>query len=506
MVRGKMPAYASAGTQTFAVTVNGTAVENNQITNSCGSRTASGQLPCTYSFPAPAGSDTFVISLGDASYNLLSQGTVAASITSGKTTVLYLTFHGVPDSVHLALDNAAPSVGASSTVHLTAVAYDKSGNQIIGDDYLTPITIASGDASGQTSLSATQFKNPNDVVNVSFTGHLTPAITISVVSPASNLNQPAILKPDAFKIVATTAYTISDLTSGPDGNIWFTECGGNQPNSVCRVGRVTPSGALTESPDIAIPTNGYFERITSGPDGNMWFSEGNNPYVGRVTMSMQMTQMPVKSLSPIEAYDAIPIAAGPDGNIWIADSYRLFKMTPAGAVTAYNPSGLSWPTSIVTGPDGALWMGEGGYIGRLTTSGSYTAYQIPAATFGSMQSNSVFLPDNKLYFIYFTNAVHAAAALQSITTSGTISVVPVNSGTLQGPLSAGPDGKLWGVGQVSGTVPYSGIGRLDPATGDLSVYPYDNAISYGIAASAWGADGNLWLAAGNQIIRFTYAP
>ena len=65
------------------------------------------------------------------------------------------------------------------------------------------------------------------------------------------------------------------ITSGPDGNLWFTETAGN------KIGRITPSGSFTEYP---IPTSisGSFD-ITSGPDGNLWFTEKDGNKIGRAT-------------------------------------------------------------------------------------------------------------------------------------------------------------------------------------------------------------------------------
>src|SRR5947207_2382042 len=52
-----------------------------------------------------------------------------------------------------------------------------------------------------------------------------------------------------------------EITTGPDGNLWFTEHGifGN------RIGRITTVGAITEFP---VPTaNAIPDGITAGPDG-----------------------------------------------------------------------------------------------------------------------------------------------------------------------------------------------------------------------------------------------
>ena len=63
------------------------------------------------------------------------------------------------------------------------------------------------------------------------------------------------------------------ITSGPDGNLWFTE---NTRNAVVRL---TPSGAFTF---FTVPTAGANPHgITTGPDGALWFTEFNANKIGR---------------------------------------------------------------------------------------------------------------------------------------------------------------------------------------------------------------------------------
>ncbi|MHB1536539.1 MAG: Vgb family protein, partial [Acidimicrobiales bacterium] len=64
------------------------------------------------------------------------------------------------------------------------------------------------------------------------------------------------------------------ITAGPDGNLWFTENGGD------KVGRITPAGAITEYP---LPTaNSGPDGITAGPDGNVWFTENGGNNIGKL--------------------------------------------------------------------------------------------------------------------------------------------------------------------------------------------------------------------------------
>src|SRR5258706_467868 len=65
--------------------------------------------------------------------------------------------------------------------------------------------------------------------------------------------------------VAGADPSLGDMTSGPDGNLWFID-NGVPP----RVGRITPSGAIT---NFGLPAKiGTLRSITNGPDGNLWMT------------------------------------------------------------------------------------------------------------------------------------------------------------------------------------------------------------------------------------------
>lgn len=73
------------------------------------------------------------------------------------------------------------------------------------------------------------------------------------------------------------------ITVGPDGNIWYANAATLVPprssNPGSTIGRVTLNGEVTE---FKIPTTGGGpEGITSGPDGNIWFTEFNAGKIGR---------------------------------------------------------------------------------------------------------------------------------------------------------------------------------------------------------------------------------
>ena len=167
-----------------------------------------------------------------------------------------------------------------------------------------------------------------------------------------------------------------NITSGPDGNLWFTE-DGLINGGIGTIGRMTTSGMLAEFP---LPTSpgmaSRAEDITLGPDGNLWFtwSEGSvtvgpplTRSVGRITPSGAITQFPLGS-DP--SFAVAGITSGPDGNLWFTEpgSNRIGRISVTGTVEHFPvPTPNSLPLDITVGGDGNLWFTEGdaSKIGRL---------------------------------------------------------------------------------------------------------------------------------------------
>jgi len=169
----------------------------------------------------------------------------------------------------------------------------------------------------------------------------------------------------------------TDIITGPDGALWFTNEGSNS------IGRITTAGAVTiyTSLDINGPTS-----ITTGPDGALWYTNEGNDTIGRITTSGVTTTYTDPSISYPSS-----ITTGPDGALWFTNTTAfpnilsndvtlapgsIGTITTSGVVTNYTDPSIDGPTSITTGPDGALWFTNSfdGSIGRITTSGAVTSY------------------------------------------------------------------------------------------------------------------------------------
>ena len=169
----------------------------------------------------------------------------------------------------------------------------------------------------------------------------------------------------------------TDIITGPDGALWFTNEGSNS------IGRITTAGAVIiyTSLDINGPTS-----ITNGPDGALWYTNEGNDTIGRITTSGVTTTYTDPSISYPSS-----ITTGPNGALWFTNTTAfpsilsndvtlapgsIGTITTSGVVTNYTDPSIDGPTSITTGPDEALWFTNSfdGSIGRITTSGAVTSY------------------------------------------------------------------------------------------------------------------------------------
>jgi virginiamycin B lyase len=163
------------------------------------------------------------------------------------------------------------------------------------------------------------------------------------------------------------------ITSGPDGNIWFTE---SLRNAVVRL---TPSGVFTF---FEIPTPGANPHgITVGPDRALWFTEFNGNRIGRID-PFAKPRPAIKEFGPVTG-SPDRITAGPDGNLWFTEPFpfdnRIGRITPTAVpvITEFPVPNRSEPRDIVAGPDGNLWFTEfaAEQLSQITPDGVITPVQ-----------------------------------------------------------------------------------------------------------------------------------
>jgi streptogramin lyase len=263
------------------------------------------------------------------------------------------------------------------------------------------------------------------------------------------------------------------ITTGPDGNLWFTDLGTNA------IGRITPAGVITEFPLAAASDPG---GITTGPDGNLWFTELGPNKIGRITTAGVVSEF----ATPTPSSDPTEITTGPDGNLWFTEQFvaKIGRITPTGV---FNPNpefstGITSGTAGITaGPDGNLWFTEYGSakVGRITPTGTVTEF----AT-GTQPNEIAAGPDGSLWF-----AETGSAKVGRISTGGNLTefTLPAPATNFDYGMRVGPDGNLWST-DIQANLVY----RITPL-GAITAFPIplSNSRPQGITM---GPDGNLWIA------------
>jgi hypothetical protein len=125
------------------------------------------------------------------------------------------------------------------------------------------------------------------------------------------------------------------ITAGADGYLWFVENNGH------KVGRITPSGTITEFP-LPVVTRSF--RIAAGPDGNLWFTEFDNNKIGRITTAGVLKEY----LIPTADSRPYGITAGTDRNLWFSE----FNAKKIGRVGVGDPTLAISNLSPTSGPAG----------------------------------------------------------------------------------------------------------------------------------------------------------
>ena len=280
-----------------------------------------------------------------------------------------------------------------------------------------------------------------------------------------------------FPMTLPTTSPVS-ITTGADGNLWFTEAFSN------KIGRLTPSGTLTEFTNAIQAGDDFVGDIAKGPDGNVWFVSGSG--VAEITPSGAITQY-----GPFGAGIGVTagLTTGPDGNLWLglgsATQNWVGKVSPTGTLLAKYaiPSNVG-VVSMTAGPDGSMWFTEAtnGKIARVTLSGVIVEFTPPSASGGN--GGITVWSDGNLWFIGGQGGIPAVNHIDRITPAGVITEfgIPNTNAPIQ--ITVGSDGNLW----IADT--FQVIKMLAPG----SYLNYSIVGANNLGAIVAGPDGNIWFA------------
>jgi len=269
------------------------------------------------------------------------------------------------------------------------------------------------------------------------------------------------------------------ITSGPDGNLWFTET-----NNYSKIGKITPSGTITT---YSLPADRISDGITSGPDGNLWFSGGY--FIGKITPSGTFTPYFLSGYNTGSSFNNI--TSGPDGNLWFTETTSIGKITTSGTITHYSLSDVTDNYGITSGPDGNLWFTANNAntnvnkVGKITPSGTITEYSMSGSDPSCISRGITSGPDGNLWFTEECAGTGVTSLIGKITPSGTMTEYTVPNNDVPGQITSGPDGNLWF------TEGGNKIGKITPS-GTITEYSVSISNVNNGDGITIGPDGNIW--------------
>ncbi len=243
-----------------------------------------------------------------------------------------------------------------------------------------------------------------------------------------------------------TEYPIPTVNSAPtsmalgsDGNLWFTE----ENSFANKIGTINPTTHVITEYSAGISPFVFPYQITSNPDGNLYFTEYDGNKIARITTAGVVTEFTIPTANTFPGY----IVSAPDGALWFTQSgtNQIGRMTTSGSFTEYTiPTASSNPSGISVGPDGALWFleesGAANKVGHITTAGVFgPEYTIPTAN--SQPMTIVTGADGNLWFTENNNSANKVARM---TTAGVFTEFPLptaNSGPCS--ITLGPNNHIW---------------------------------------------------------------
>jgi len=264
-----------------------------------------------------------------------------------------------------------------------------------------------------------------------------------------------------------TNSAVQGITTGPDGNVWFTDPGANA------IGMINPTNHVISS--FTVPTaNATPSGITMGPDGNLWFTELNADKIGEInptTHTFSEFSLPTVTGGPTN------ITTGPDGNLWFTEP----RAHQIGEINTHANSEFAVPCCVVggagitAGPDGNVWF-TWGYLAKINPTNDVITEFEPPEAWGISPG-----PDGN---VWFTSRGDDVGMINLTTDAISTFITPTASSETDG-ITADPDGNLWFTEEVGK------LASINPTTDAITEYsiPYAGSSPNAITT---GPDGNLW--------------
>ncbi len=290
------------------------------------------------------------------------------------------------------------------------------------------------------------------------------------------------------------ARTATDITAGPDGNLWFLARSETGTDDV--LGRITPVGDITTFP-LGADADG---QVTAGPDGNLWAASNpatTPPRVGALSEATTSGTITPHTVDHVRS--PVAITAGPRGHLWALYGNKVKEIDTDGVVQATFRL-PSTGNDLTVGADGNLWVTFSAFVAgvyRLSPEGRVDTFLTDPFDGVTNPTDDLFgiaaAPDGRLWTVENDDSIpdpRSQIVLCTFTTNGTRTCDP---GTpLAHVITNGPDGSLWTDGARRDLVGFDLPSRLVrlPLSGGSTEFTDDGLTD--ISSIAAGPDANVW--------------
>jgi len=235
------------------------------------------------------------------------------------------------------------------------------------------------------------------------------------------------------------------ITNGSDGNRWFTE-GTEFTSAPPKIARITPAGDITEfAPDVADGCNVcIITDIAQGPGGILYITS-NDPTLMRFNVATQSFETPVQMPNTGALGGNLAVSAT---DVWITDFNNDVVWRYQISNGQFTSFAVSDPGDVAVDVAGNAWFTQPGDVNAPGTS---NIGRIDAAT---------------------------GAVTRTPTTDGSTTVAPRS-------ITVAADGQVWFTARFTPQA----VGRLNPASNAVTLFPVADSGPSGIAASP---DGSVW--------------
>ena len=235
------------------------------------------------------------------------------------------------------------------------------------------------------------------------------------------------------------------IANGSDGNRWFTE-GTDFTSAPAKIARITPGGVITEfAPDVTDGCNFcIITDIAQGP-GDILYVTSNDPTLMRFNVATQSFATPVQMPNTIALGGNLAVSAT---DAWITDFNNDVVWRYSIANGRFTSTPVTDPADVAVDAAGNAWFTQPGDVNAPGTS-----------NIGRSDAGT-------------------GAVTTTPTTDGSTTVAPRS-------IAVATDGQVWFTARFTPQA----VGRLNPSSGSVTLFPVTNTGPSGIAASP---DGSVW--------------